>query len=251
MRDSFIFYRSFYEAIRDLPRDVQGEIFTAIAEYGLYGNETEQLKPIARSVFTLVKSQLDCNWVRYENGKKGGRPKTESKPNQNQTKTERKPNKNQNETKQEPNANHSFLDENSHERDINNLNIRDNLNINNNSLSPLPSPSLKDETDEEFERFWDLYDKKQDKKKCEAKFKKLSKEDKAKIFETLPAYVESTKDDKQFRKNPLTYLTGECWLNEIINRNGTRQSQNQTTWQSNDLSKFRDPNRHYSNESDI
>lgn len=37
MRDSFVFYRSFYDAIKDLPRDVQGEIYTAIMEYSLYG----------------------------------------------------------------------------------------------------------------------------------------------------------------------------------------------------------------------
>ncbi|MDR1089911.1 MAG: DUF6291 domain-containing protein, partial [Prevotella sp.] len=41
MRDSFIFYRSFYEAIENLPRDIQGEIYTAIMEYSLNGNETE------------------------------------------------------------------------------------------------------------------------------------------------------------------------------------------------------------------
>lgn len=66
MRDSFIFYRSFYEAIRDLPRDIQGEIYTAIMEYGLYGNETESLKPIARSIFMLVKHYID------RQGRQGG-----------------------------------------------------------------------------------------------------------------------------------------------------------------------------------
>jgi len=90
-RDSFIFYRSFYEAISILPRDVQGEIYTAIIEYGLYGKETEQLKPVARSIFALVKPLLDSSIARYENGKKGGRPKTEQKPNQNLTETKPQP----------------------------------------------------------------------------------------------------------------------------------------------------------------
>lgn len=66
MRDSFVFYRSFYEAIRDLPRDIRGEIYTAIMEYGLYGNETDNLKPIARSIFMLVKHNID------RQGKRGG-----------------------------------------------------------------------------------------------------------------------------------------------------------------------------------
>lgn len=96
MRDSFVFYRSFYEAIKDLPRDVQGEVYTAIMEYGLNGITTEDLKPIARSIFTLIKPLIDRNNAKYENGKKGGRPKSESKPNNNLTITKPKPNDNVN-----------------------------------------------------------------------------------------------------------------------------------------------------------
>lgn len=113
MRESFVFYRSFYDAIKDLPRDVQGEIYTAIMEYSLYGKETENLKPIARSVFTLMKPQIDVNNKRFENGKKGGRPKSENKPDGNQNKTNEKPKNNQNETKDEPN-----------------VNVNDNVNVN-------------------------------------------------------------------------------------------------------------------------
>lgn len=98
MRESFVFYKSFYDAIKDLPRDVQGEIYTAIMEYSLYGKETENLKPIARSVFTLMKPQIDVNNKRFENGKKGGRPKNENETNE-------KPKDNQKETKDEPNVN--------------------------------------------------------------------------------------------------------------------------------------------------
>lgn len=105
MRESFIFYRSFYDAIKDLPRDVQGEIYTAIMEYSLYGKETESLKPIARSVFTLMKPQIDVNNKRFENGRKGGRPKSGNQPDGNQEETKGKPSNNQEETKVEPNVN--------------------------------------------------------------------------------------------------------------------------------------------------
>ena len=94
MRESIIFYRSFYEAIKDLKTDIQGEIYTAIMEYGLYGKETENLGPIARSIFTLVKPQIDKNIKRYENGCRGGRP--------NRNKSEQEPNNNQNKSEQEP-----------------------------------------------------------------------------------------------------------------------------------------------------
>lgn len=65
-----------------------------------------------------------------------------------------------------------------------------------------------------FDEFWDMYDKKHDKKKCEDKFRKLSDEVKDKIRLVLPNYIK-LKSDAQFRKNPLTWLNGECWNDEI------------------------------------
>ena len=100
-RESFVFYRSFYEGIKELPRDIQGEVLTAIMEYGLNGVTTENQKQITKAMFALIKPQLDANNQRFENGKKGGRPKA----NCNQTETKTKPKQNQNKTKPEPNVN--------------------------------------------------------------------------------------------------------------------------------------------------
>lgn len=100
MRNSFVFYGSWWEAIKNLPRDVQGDVLTAIIEYGLYGETTEQLKPIAKAMLAMVKAQIDVNNQRFENGKKGGRKKV----NDNQNKTKQKPKSNQTETKDEPNV---------------------------------------------------------------------------------------------------------------------------------------------------
>ena len=51
----------------------------------------------------------------------------------------------------------------------------------------------------------------------------IAAEQKEKIFETLPAYIRST-PDVQFRKDPLTYLNGKCWEDEIVAapKSGTR-----------------------------
>lgn len=109
MRDGFIFYASWLEAIKNLPREMQGEVLTAIIEYGLYGETTETPKPITSAMLAMVKPQIDVNNKRYENGKKGGRPpksETKSKPNQNQTKTKEKPN----ETKSEPKEKDKYKD---------------------------------------------------------------------------------------------------------------------------------------------
>lgn len=81
MRDSFVFYESFYLALSELSASQQGKIYTAICRYALYGEEPE-LKGASSAVFKLIKPQIDANNRRYENGKKGaehgikgGRPK--------------------------------------------------------------------------------------------------------------------------------------------------------------------------------
>lgn len=86
-RDSILFYRSFYEAIQGLPKDIQLEIYTAVMEYGLNGVVPDDLKPVARGMFSLMKPVIDTNNTRFENGKKGarygklgGRPPKNKKP---------------------------------------------------------------------------------------------------------------------------------------------------------------------------
>lgn len=78
-RESFIFYRSFYEAIKDLPGEIRLEVYTVIMEYALYGRLPEDLKPFAKGIFTLIKPNIDINNTRYENGKKGGRGSRQKK----------------------------------------------------------------------------------------------------------------------------------------------------------------------------
>ena len=99
MRDSMIFYRSFYEAIKELSFESQGIIYNAIYEYGLNKNEVE-LKGIEKTIFTLIKPQLDANLRKFNNGNKGGRP-----PKNNLNETELKPKNNLNETKKKANVN--------------------------------------------------------------------------------------------------------------------------------------------------
>lgn len=72
-RESFIFYRSFYEAIKCMPSDVQAEIYPAICEYALFGQQPKNLSEVAKGMFTLIKPNIDVNTARFENGKKGGR----------------------------------------------------------------------------------------------------------------------------------------------------------------------------------
>lgn len=77
MSESFISYRSFHDALKDLPMDQYGKIMYAIHEYAL--NQTEiELSGIEKMAFTLIKPQLDANIRRQEAGHLGGRPKKEN-----------------------------------------------------------------------------------------------------------------------------------------------------------------------------
>ena len=72
-RESFVFYRSFYDAINKCPADSRLILYEAITRYALDGIEP-RFKGILDLVWTLVKPQLDANWKRYLNGFKGGAP---------------------------------------------------------------------------------------------------------------------------------------------------------------------------------
>lgn len=94
-RDSFIFYRSFYEAISELPKENQADTYDAIMQYALNQKEIE-LTGISKAIFSLVKPQLDANYKKYENGRQK-KSKKEAKVKQNESKAETNVNDNENE----------------------------------------------------------------------------------------------------------------------------------------------------------
>jgi len=103
------------------------------------------------------------------------------------------------------------------EQTLNTTSTDEQLNINHKPLTNNHKPLTNKQVIKEpsrFAEFWDLYAKKNDSKKCEAKFKKLTKVQVDLIFAKLPAYIQST-PDKQYRKNPITWLNNESWNDEI------------------------------------
>lgn len=66
-----------------------------------------------------------------------------------------------------------------------------------------------------FDDFWNKYDKKTSREKCEKKWSRLARGDQEKIMFHLELYVLATQD-KQYRKNPETYLNNKSWNDEII-----------------------------------
>lgn len=78
MKDVFVFYRSYHEAMKDFSDAQYGKLMRALAEYALNGKEPEKLDRLSVMVFTLIKPQIDAMAKSYETGKRGGRPKKET-----------------------------------------------------------------------------------------------------------------------------------------------------------------------------
>lgn len=101
-RNSFIFYRSFFETIGDLNDADQLEIYRAIAEYSL-NDKSVNLTGFPKTIFRLIEPQLQANKRRFKNGclgaehgAKGGRPKMEKTPKKPLKNPKLTPNKNKN-----------------------------------------------------------------------------------------------------------------------------------------------------------
>ena len=181
MRDSFVFYRSFYESIRLLPKKYQLQCFDALCNYALNDVPLEGVPGTVEAILKSFKPQVDANNRRYENGCKGGRPKGD------QSETKPKPKHNQDETKPKRNDND---------------NVNDNVNVNANGND--------NDNDNAFGR---------GRYKCDDEFniwKRLTPEDIDVLYEKFPnsggllidAVYEDVKNKKTKVKSGLKYILG-------------------------------------------
>ena len=101
MTEGFVFYRSFYEAIKSMPDTEAKSMLCMICEYALNEKEPDEGAGLTeKAIFALIKPQIDANNRRKRNGRMGGAPAgnrnaekqpevdcTEEKNNQKQPKT--------------------------------------------------------------------------------------------------------------------------------------------------------------------
>jgi hypothetical protein len=66
-----------------------------------------------------------------------------------------------------------------------------------------------------FEDFWNQYNKKVGKPKCQKIWKQIRQTDRESIVDHLDKYIAST-PDKAYRKNPETYLRNKGWEDEVF-----------------------------------
>lgn len=87
-RKQFTFYRSFYDAVLDLPKSVRLGVYEAIIAYALDKKEPKKLDGVQKTAFILVKPVLDASWKKAMAGRIGG-SKPKAKRKQNESKGER------------------------------------------------------------------------------------------------------------------------------------------------------------------
>ncbi len=93
-RKQFTFYKSYYDAISELPKKDQAALILAVCAYALYETPPKGLSIAASTAFKLIKPTLDSGRRKAENGALGGQAngkQTESKTEAKRKQSESKP----------------------------------------------------------------------------------------------------------------------------------------------------------------
>lgn len=168
MKKSGVFYYSWKKAVDRWGNEKRGELYAVILDYLFESIVPETTDPLTLTIFDMVKEQIDVNNQRYENGKKGGRPKVIK--SENQIKTKQKPKQNQKQSK--PKAN-------------DNVNV--NVNVNDNTNSALTNAQIE----RVFEEVWKAYPEKKGKGRVSmADKKRIAMIGKEKMIEAIEKYTD-------------------------------------------------------------
>lgn len=87
-RKQFTFYRSYYDAILELPKKDQSDIILAVCAYAIYEELPTGLSPAASTAFKLIKPTLDSGRRKAASGALGGASKSEANGKQSESKNE-------------------------------------------------------------------------------------------------------------------------------------------------------------------
>lgn len=208
-RTQFTFYESFYKAAKRIKDpSARAEVYDAICEYALYGNEPDidALSEMAAIAFELIKPNLDASRKKAESGKLGGTKKqTESTFEANGSKTEAKRKQNEASEKQEQT-------ESKKENKKENKKEKEGENKIENKKKSYDADG--------FAAFWAAYPKKAGKADALKAWNKLKPDIvlQAKMGEALTAQKKSpqwTKNNGQYIPMPSTWLNGKRWEDEV------------------------------------
>lgn len=209
-RDSFIFYRSFAEALSSLSDEDFTRLCKAIFAFALDGEVPSFDNPLMKLAWTLIEPQLRANRRKAFNGSKGGK----SKPS--------------NGKQGGSNGKQTQANVNDNEND----NLNENGNKGDSSVSsPPPKPSLTPEQAEKFQKFNDWL-----KVKCPhvARMEKqlsfslmerlMNNYGEKKVFDILRNMENFKKNGKPVEKSYTSvYQTANNWLKSDAEREGGNQ----------------------------
>lgn len=198
-KKGFILYADQKELFDQLPNEKAGELIKHIFSYVNDENPINK-DLIINLAFTPIKQQLKRDLQKFEDVKvkrsEAGKKSAEAR-----------------EIKRQQALTNSTSVK-SVQQTLTNPTVRDNVTVTVNDTVKVKDNNNNPSNDDGFNSFWNTYDKKMDKKKCETKWNNLKKSDKETILKTVKNYV-SVNSDSKYRKNPLTYLNGECWNDEV------------------------------------
>jgi hypothetical protein len=177
-----IFYRSFFEAMRGLDHKTKSILYEAIFDYGLNFQEPE-LTGVAKTIWTLIKPNLDANIRKFENGSKGASHGSKGG----------RPTKGQANPKETP------------EQPLTNPNPTPNVNGNGNGNEDEDFDANEQDL---FETFWSLYDKGVSRVPSQREWSQIDPREYPKIIAHVPKYVQAT---PLYRKDPINYLKDRVW----------------------------------------
>lgn len=220
MSDSFVFYRSFYDAAQCLPDAERLQLFDALCAYALDG-EHEPQGGIVSAVLSVAKPVIDANRQRRESGKVGGRPSKKPSVSEN-TETEKplvfekaeteKPLVSEKPKKQKPNVN---------------VNVNENENVNENiNTIDQPQASGRAHLAAEFEELWKIYPRKEGKKAAlaayvKARTRKDKPVQKVDVYMGIVRYnaaIKAAGTPEQYIMQGATFFRGERWTDDFSHR---------------------------------
>lgn len=198
-RTQFTFYESFYKAAKRIKDpSARAEVYDAICEYALYGNEPDidALSEMAAIAFELIKPNLDASRKKAESGKLGGTKKQsestfEAKRKQNEASEKQEQTESKKENKKEKEGENKIEIEN----------------------------KKKSYDADGFAAFWAAYPKKAGKAAALKAWNKLApdvvlQEQMGKALEVQKQSQQWRKDGGQYIPMPATWLNGRRWEDE-------------------------------------
>jgi hypothetical protein len=224
---AFTFFRSYYEAAKELPDKHRRAFYDAVIQYGIESEETE-LTGVAKAMFTLVKPTLDKSQARAAAGSKGGKSKGEASDEQTPSKTQAKPEQPRSDISEDKDKDLGFriTDEDvDKDRDTDVDNVPPYPPQGRDSAEPAKPPPLSP-----FDQFWSVYPKKVGKAAARKAWNKLKPSAALlrKILEAIPKAQQSEewrRENGRYIPNPSTWLNQGRWDDELTPGGGDGSGQ--------------------------